>query len=563
MKRADKTRAQLLGELRTLEVEHRRAQATIQERERLYQLLVENSLGLMCSHDLDGVLLSINPAAARSLGYRPDDGIGRSLRDFLAPSVRPLFDDYLARIRENHRDSGLMRLVARDGRERVWAYRNVLYEDPETAPCVLGHALDVTERIGMEQALKRARRELERRVAERTAELERGNQLLQASEARFRALSERASDLVSVLKADFRCSYASPSHQHILGYLPGELEGRGVLELVHPDDRPQATAAFAEGLAQPGPFVSPPLELRVRHADGSWRVLSLSAANCLDDPAVHGVIINAHDVTLRARAEEERNSLLRREQEARAQAEAAVRVRDEFLTAAAHDLRTPLTVIIGHGEMMRAALDSGQRVGAEWLHRHLTPVAQAAARVLATVEDITDAAQLQIGQPLLLHTNDVDIAEMVRAAITTVEASVPRRAAAIMTRTMAVTVQGDRMRLERVLHNIVGNALKYSSRGAPIHVEVSAREGWAVITVRDRGVGIPAEELPRLFTQFYRASTARGIPGKGIGLAGAKAIVEQHGGRIEIASAVGQGTTVTVFLPQCPPAANTTSITSS
>src|SRR5437764_29776 len=117
MTRGDKTKAQLLGELRTLEVEHRRAEETLQERERYYRLLVENSLGLMCSHDLDGVLLSINPAAAHSLGYRPEDGIGRNLREFLAPSVRDQFDVYLERIRQNPSDSGLLRLVARDGSE--------------------------------------------------------------------------------------------------------------------------------------------------------------------------------------------------------------------------------------------------------------------------------------------------------------------------------------------------------------------------------------------------------------------------------------------------------------
>ncbi len=128
-------------------------------------------------------------------------------------------------------------------------------------------------------------------------------------------------------------------------------------------------------------------------------------------------------------------------------------------------------------------------------------------------------------------------------------------AGAVVMRSTAVTIQGDRARLERVLHNILGNAVKYSPRGAPVEVEVVAHEGWAIITVRDHGVGIPADELPRLFTQFYRASTARGIPGKGIGLAGARAIVEQHGGRIEIESAVGQGTTVTVYLPPHPPSA--------
>src|SRR5882762_10065513 len=94
----------------------------------LYRLLVEKSLGLMCIHDLDGVLLAINPAVGRSLGYSVDPG--RNLREFLVPAVRPLFDDYLERLRANSTDSGLMRLRAKDETERIWSYRNILYTEP-------------------------------------------------------------------------------------------------------------------------------------------------------------------------------------------------------------------------------------------------------------------------------------------------------------------------------------------------------------------------------------------------------------------------------------------------
>jgi PAS domain S-box-containing protein len=158
--------------------------ATAQQQLRLYQLLVEHSLGLMCIHNLDGVLLAINPAACASLGFSVDEGIGRNLREFLAPSVRPLFDRYLERMRLNRTDGGLMRLVAKNGSQRIWMYRNVTYDDaPE--PQVLGHALDITDRVALEQQLKQVQRELVRarnelavRVEERTIELKRANREL-------------------------------------------------------------------------------------------------------------------------------------------------------------------------------------------------------------------------------------------------------------------------------------------------------------------------------------------------------------------------------------------------
>jgi PAS domain S-box-containing protein len=141
----------------------------------------------MCVHDLDGVLLAINPAVSQSLGYSLEEGLGKNLKTFLAPAVQPLFDVYLERIRTKGMDSGLMRLVSKDGTERTWLYRNVRYSESGMPPRVLGHALDITDRVAAEQALKDARRELERsrdalaeRVAERTSELEEANERLRA-----------------------------------------------------------------------------------------------------------------------------------------------------------------------------------------------------------------------------------------------------------------------------------------------------------------------------------------------------------------------------------------------
>jgi two-component system phosphate regulon sensor histidine kinase PhoR len=112
-----------------------------------------------------------------------------------------------------------------------------------------------------------------------------------------------------------------------------------------------------------------------------------------------------------------------------------------------------------------------------------------------------------------------------------------------------VLVRGDRARLERVLHNLIRNAVMYCPQGTPIDVAVQTQEQRAVIIVRDQGVGIPAEDLPGICTRFFRASTSRGVKGTGIGLAGSKAMIEQHHGHITVESAVGQGTTVTVRLP--------------
>ena len=125
-----------------------------------YRELVEQSRGLICTHDLAGVLLSVNRAAADRLGYAPDELVGRSLGDLLAPAVRHLFPEYLARIRRDVSDDGLMLVVTREGDERIWSYSNVRGREPGGADYVLGHAHDITDikrsdaRAGEAEALR-------------------------------------------------------------------------------------------------------------------------------------------------------------------------------------------------------------------------------------------------------------------------------------------------------------------------------------------------------------------------------------------------------------------------
>ena len=130
--------------------EHERLRGRLE----LFRQLVENSQGLICGHDLEGNLLYVSPASAWELGYTPEDGVGRNLREFLAPSVRPFFDGYLERIREKEADRGLLRLVSRDGEERLWAYRNALFRLPDREPYVIGHAVDISDRVHLEALLR-------------------------------------------------------------------------------------------------------------------------------------------------------------------------------------------------------------------------------------------------------------------------------------------------------------------------------------------------------------------------------------------------------------------------
>jgi PAS domain S-box-containing protein len=128
--------------------------------EQHYRALVESSAGLICTHDMTGILLSVNRAAAERLGYGADELVGKSLADVLAPSVRTLFPQYLERVARAAGDEGLMLVVTRDGEERIWSYSNVRCQAPGGPPYVLGHAHDITDikrsdaRAGEAEALR-------------------------------------------------------------------------------------------------------------------------------------------------------------------------------------------------------------------------------------------------------------------------------------------------------------------------------------------------------------------------------------------------------------------------
>jgi PAS domain S-box-containing protein len=190
--------------LEGITAEWRKASDALQDTERRYRELVEYSLGLICTHDLTGTILSINPAAADSLGYLPEDGVGKNLRDFLSPDKRSLFEDYLGRIQEQGHDAGLMSVLSREGATRIWMYRNVLSHGPNREPYVLGHAIDITERFAAELTLRENEKALEERVKERTTALELANERLQveiadrkeAEQARERAFTRQRETMV-------------------------------------------------------------------------------------------------------------------------------------------------------------------------------------------------------------------------------------------------------------------------------------------------------------------------------------------------------------------------------
>ncbi|HEY3109853.1 MAG TPA: HAMP domain-containing sensor histidine kinase, partial [Chloroflexota bacterium] len=231
----------------------------------------------------------------------------------------------------------------------------------------------------------------------------------------------------------------------------------------------------------------------------------------------------------------------------------AIQARDEFLATAAHDLKAPLTAIKGGAQLLRRQATT-KTLDLERLVAGLLGLDMAATRLARQVDQLLDITRMRAGQPLDLQRGPTDLVALARQAASEHRQTSEAHDISVETDGAELVGNWDRGRIERVIDNLLGNAVKYSPDGGPVLVtlrrERDDRDDWAVIAVRDRGIGIPAGELDRIFERFGRGSNVpEPINGSGIGLTSVRQIVEQHGGAIAVASRVGEGSTFTVRLP--------------
>ena len=238
------------------------------------------------------------------------------------------------------------------------------------------------------------------------------------------------------------------------------------------------------------------------------------------------------------------------------EAQEAVRVRDEFLSAAAHDLKTPLTVVKGVSQLVQRQLIRTEMQGLERLLEGLATINETATKMGEQLDELLDLTRLQAGQPLELRRQPTDCVDLARRLTAEQQQVAERHQVRVETSLQELAGIWDAVRLRRVLDNLLSNAIKYSPAGGEVVVTVereredSTGDEWAVLSVRDQGLGIPAADLPHIFKRFRRATNVEGrIGGTGIGLTSARQIVEQHGGAIAVESEEGAGSTFTVRLP--------------
>jgi signal transduction histidine kinase/ActR/RegA family two-component response regulator len=317
----------------------------------------------------------------------------------------------------------------------------------------------------------------------------------------------------------------------------------GWQQAIHPDDASRCSMALAWAVRERG---STDVEARVRRTDGDFRWHRIRLAISGTGKRWTGTAIDIHDAR---NATVERNALLALERAARADAEEANRLKDQFLAAVSHELRTPLTTIALWAALLRnEAADSALR------DRALEVIRQSVLVQSRVVGDMLDISRAITGK-LYVDLRPVDVEHVLRAALESIAPVALEKHVALDRRGVLVggEVQGDVVRLRQVLDNLLSNAVKFTDPGGRVAVTASRRGRSIVIEVEDTGCGIAPEFLPRLFDPFSQTDDAstRTAGGLGLGLAIAKRLVELHGGTLRASSpGPGCGATLTLALPE-------------
>jgi PAS domain S-box-containing protein len=365
-------------------------------------------------------------------------------------------------------------------------------------------------------------------------------------------LIELARDAIIVRAPDDRVVAWNRGAADLYGYSADDALGRPLHELLA-TEYPVSFAETWRVLLHIGAWEG---ELVHRRRDGT-RITVESRWSLERDPAGHPTVVLAinHDVTARKQADAERAALLEREQAARADAEAASRMKDEFLATLSHELRTPLNAILGWSSMLRAGhVEPTRRAhAADIIERNAKHQAQ-------LIDDILDVSRIIAGK-LRLELKVLALGPILAAAADVVRpaANAKEIQIAIDEQPTLASLVADPTRLQQVVWNLLSNAVKFTPRGGRVTVAAENDGDEVVLRVRDDGQGISPTFLPHVFERFRQAdsSTTRPHGGLGLGLSIVRHLVELHGGTVAAASeGAGRGATFTVRLPRRPPGAD-------
>lgn len=498
--------------------ERKRSELALRESETRYRILSEimSDYAFLIRITPEGEMVSdwiTADAFARITGYSAEDMLALARFNIIHPDDRERAADDVAKVIAGVTVVAEYRIVTRSGETRwIRMYRMPVWSEEEGRfTHYYGVAQDITEQKHAENALRER-------------------------ETLYRLLADNATDTIIRMLPDSTLLYLSPAIETLLGYTSDELIGTQLYDLVHPDD----LEAMRDGLLHlsllPETYTTAG---RMRHRSGIdiWtettnRVLRHPVS---DEPFEIQSIIR--DVT-ELKQGEQRAIQLSLEQE-------RMRLLAQFITSVSHDFRTPLSIIHTSAHLARRTDDADRRA------YHLDKLVREAHDIERLLENVLTMVRLDSSPQFdftNVNLNDL-LTEIYQKMLPRIEAK--QLAAALELESPPLHIYADLTEMHRALYNVIENAILYTPEGRSVAVAAQSRTDSAVIEVRDTGIGINPDDLPRIFDPLYKPPE-RSTDGAGLGLAITRRIIEAHRGYIEVESTPGRGSIFRLILPTLP-----------
>jgi PAS domain S-box-containing protein len=492
--------------------------------------IVESSNDAIIGKTLQGIITSWNKCAEKLYGYTASEMIGKPLNILIPPDRQEEEEVILEKLRRG---------------ERIEHFETVrLSKDgiPVDVSITVSPIKDSGGRIVGAS-----------KIARDTSERKQFKDALRRSEAKFRRLLENLPAAAYTCDAEGLITYYNPHAVQLWGRAPklNDPEERfcGSFKLFSTEGAPipHNQSGMALALEEEKEYYG--YEIVIERPDGS-RLTALAHINTIHDDSgkLVGAVNVLIDISDRKRAEKEREELLKREKEARAEAQTANRSKDEFISLVSHELRSPLNSILGYNRMLRSKPHDEMQV------RKTCDIIEQNARVqLRLIEDLLDTARIISGK-LRLDRCPTDIVPMLANALDVVRPVAEAKGIKLSAHYSLKTemVNGDSVRLQQVIGNLLSNAIKFTPEGGRVELRLERSDEDICVIVGDTGKGIDPAFLPHIFDRFRQndSSSSCRHGGLGLGLALAKQLVELHGGTLEAASeGIDLGSTFTVRLP--------------
>ena len=350
---------------------------------------------------------------------------------------------------------------------------------------------------------------------------------IRRSEERFRSLVSVITDVPWTAAADGAFETTQPAWAAYTGQTWEEMRGFGWLDALHPDDREAVRQSGTTAVARQAAYES---SGRLWHAPTQQYRYYVSRATPMYNPdgTIREWVGTCTDVHERMQAEADRQRLL---------------------DALAHDLRNPLTTMKMQTQLLRRQIERRGVPETDALAERIAGFETLADRMTMLLDELDDLAQLTTGDGVMPRRHPVDLVALLRDSVEETRQSNARHAILLETGDEELAGEFDEAQLRRVIANLLDNAVKYSPDGGEVRVRLRRDGLRAILEVQDEGIGIPAFDLPHVFTFRHRGGNVGAITGSGVGLAGVKQIVEGHGGSVAVKSEEGRGSVFTVRLP--------------